>query len=92
MFRTLQDRLPKELALAGLTDMAVAANAKLRLLWIAVGQDDFLRKRNEDFIATLKEKGITHTWKLTEGAHAWPVWRVYLAEFAPLIFQAGGKK
>ena len=69
-----------------------AANAKLRLLWIAVGQDDFLRKRNEDFIATLKEKGITHTWKLTEGAHAWPVWRGYLAEFAPLIFQAGGKK
>ena len=69
-----------------------AANAKLRLLWIAVGQDDFLRKRNEEFVAALKEKGITHTWKLTEGAHAWPVWRGYLAEFAPLIFPADGKK
>jgi len=63
-----------------------AANAKLRLLWIAVGKDDFLRKRNEDFIAALKEKGITHTWELTEGAHSWPVWRGYLAEFAPLLF------
>jgi enterochelin esterase-like enzyme len=69
-----------------------AANAKLRLLWIAVGQEDFLRKRNEDFVASLKEKGITHTWKLTEGAHAWPVWRGYLSEFAPLIFQAAEKK
>jgi enterochelin esterase family protein len=63
-----------------------AANAKLRLLWIAVGKDDFLRKRNEEFIAALKEKGIAHTWELSEGAHAWPVWRGYLAEFAPLLF------
>jgi len=63
-----------------------AANAKLRLLWIAVGKDDFLRKRNEEFIASLKEKGIAHTWELSEGAHAWPVWRGYLAEFAPLLF------
>ena len=36
-----------------------AANAKLKLLWIACGKDDFLLKRNEDFIALLKEKGIT---------------------------------
>jgi enterochelin esterase family protein len=63
-----------------------AANAKLRLLWIAVGKDDFLRQRNEDFVAQLKDKAITHTWQLTEGAHAWPVWRGYLAEFAPLLF------
>ena len=66
-----------------------AANAKLRLLWIAVGKDDFLRKRNEDFIAALKEKAIAHQWQLTEGAHAWPVWRGYLAEFATLIFAEG---
>ena len=63
-----------------------AANAKLRLLWIAVGKDDFLRQRNEDFIAVLKEKGVRHTWELTEGGHSWPVWRRYLAEFAPLLF------
>ena len=63
-----------------------AANAKLRLLWIAVGKDDFLRKRNEEFVAALKEKGVRHEWQLTEGGHAWPVWRGYLAEFAPLIF------
>ncbi len=67
-----------------------AANAKLRLLWIAVGKDDFLRTRNEEFIAALKEKGITHTWELSEGGHSWPVWREYLAQFAPLLF-AGAK-
>ena len=63
-----------------------AANTKLRLLWIAVGQDDFLRQRNEEYEAALKEKGIQHQWHLTEGDHSWPVWRRYLAEFAPLLF------
>ena len=38
-----------------------AANAKLRLLWIAVGKDDFLRQRNEEFVAVLKDKGIHYT-------------------------------
>jgi len=62
------------------------ANAKLRLLWIGVGKDDFLRVRNEEFVAELTEKGIRHEWQLTEGDHSWPVWRRYLAEFAPRLF------
>jgi enterochelin esterase family protein len=74
-----------EVAQSFLSDPA-AANAKLRLLWIAVGKDDFLRKRNEEFVAALDAKAIRHTWQLTEGAHSWPVWRGYLAEFAPLLF------
>jgi enterochelin esterase family protein len=62
------------------------ANAQLRLLWIGVGKDDFLRQRNEEFVALLKEKGLHHEWHLTEGDHSWPVWRRYLAEFTPLLF------
>jgi enterochelin esterase family protein len=64
-----------------------AANAKLKLLWIACGQEDFLRSRNEEFVASLKEKGVRHEWHLTAGNHSWPVWRGYLAEFAPKLFQ-----
>jgi enterochelin esterase family protein len=63
-------------------------NQKLRLLWIGCGQKDFLLKRNEDFIALLKEKNIKHDWHLTEGDHSWPIWRKYLADFLPLVFQA----
>ena len=62
-------------------------NQRLKLLWIAVGQDDFLRERNEQFIATLKSSGIHHEWKLTLGNHSWPVWRDYLTEFLPLLFK-----
>lgn len=62
-------------------------NAKLRLLWIGVGQDDFLRVRNEELIAKLKAAGVKYEWRLSEGGHAWPVWRNYLVEFLPLLFQ-----
>jgi enterochelin esterase family protein len=66
---------------------AAGTNAKLKLLWIGVGKDDFLRVRNEELITKLKEGGIHYDWHLTEGAHSWPVWRGYLAEFLPLLFQ-----
>jgi enterochelin esterase-like enzyme len=77
---------PAEDVAVALND-AKATNKKLKLLWIAIGKDDFLLSRNTPFIETLKGKGITHTYQVTEGAHTWPVWRKYLAEFAPLVFQ-----
>lgn len=64
-----------------------ATNKKLKLLWIACGKDDFLLQRNETFIATLKEKEIRHEWYLTAGNHSWPIWRGYLADFLPRLFQ-----
>jgi enterochelin esterase-like enzyme len=75
----------------GVIDQAIedsaGTNKALRLLWIACGKDDFLLKRNEEFIAKLKDKGVKHEWLLTDGDHSWPVWRRYLADFAPLIFR-----
>ncbi|MCW5976812.1 MAG: esterase [Bryobacteraceae bacterium] len=62
------------------------ANRALRLLWIGCGKDDFLIEINRKFVARLEEKGIRHTWRLTDGDHSWPVWRRYLAELAPLLF------
>ncbi len=62
-------------------------NKNLKLLWIAIGKDDFLLSRNDQFHESLTAKGIRHTYKVTEGNHSWPVWRKYLAEFAPMVFQ-----
>jgi enterochelin esterase family protein len=70
---------------------AQTANAKLKLLWIACGENDFLKSRNEEFVAGLKDKGIKHEWHLTAGDHSWPVWRGYLSEFAPKLFKESGK-
>ncbi len=64
------------------------ANKKLKLLWIGCGKDDFLLKRNEEFIALLDESHIKHDWNLTPGNHSWPIWRDYLAAFVPKLFRA----
>ncbi len=79
--------VPSRETVAGALDQVDATNAKLKLLWIGCGKDDFLLKRNEEFIALLKEKNLRHEWHLTAGNHSWPVWRTYLAEFAPKLFQ-----
>ena len=57
------------------------------VLWIGCGKDDFLLERNQKFTSWLKETGIDHTYKVTEGSHNWRIWRSYLSEFLPLIFQ-----
>lgn len=62
-------------------------NGRLKLLWIACGKDDFLLNRNKAFIELLKQKNIKHEWYLTEGTHSWPVWRGYLADVLPRLFQ-----
>ncbi|NNE90995.1 MAG: esterase, partial [Verrucomicrobiales bacterium] len=62
-------------------------NEQIELLWIACGKTDFLLEENRDFVDRLKKTGIDHQFLLTEGGHSWPVWRQYLAEFAPLLFR-----
>jgi enterochelin esterase family protein len=73
--------------LAKLRDNPAAANQKLKLLWIAIGKDDFLRARNQDFLKALDELKIRHAYQETAGGHAWGVWRGYLADFLPLLFR-----
>ena len=77
---------PTNSVLAGL-DAPDAVNKDLKLFWVACGQKDFLFQNNGKFIALLKDKGIRHEYVVTEGDHSWPVWRRYLAEFAPKLFR-----
>jgi enterochelin esterase family protein len=59
----------------------------LRLLWIACGTEDRLIDGNRKLGEWLKSKDVRHTMIETPGAHTWMVWRRYLADFAPLLFQ-----
>ncbi len=79
--------VPEREAVGAVLDDPEKTNRQLKLFWIACGKDDFLLDENKQMIAVLKETGIKHEWLLTEGGHSWPVWRGYLAEFAPLLFQ-----
>jgi enterochelin esterase-like enzyme len=62
-------------------------NQQLRLLWIGIGSDDFLLAPVQESHATLEKAGIRHVWVESSGAHVWTVWRKYLADFAPKLFQ-----
>ncbi len=64
-----------------------ATNERLNLLWIGCGKQDSLFGRSQKLSESLTAKGIRHTFRDTEGAHTYTVWRQYLGEFAPLLFR-----
>ena len=66
---------------------AAKINRRLRLLWLGIGTDDFLHTPVKQSHETLQNAGIKHVWVESSGAHVWTVWRKYLADFAPRLFQ-----
>jgi enterochelin esterase family protein len=57
------------------------------LYWIAIGKDDFLYKANVDYRALLDKIDMPYVYRESRGGHTWTNWRVYLSEFAPLLFK-----
>ena len=61
--------------------------AGYKLYWVACGSDDFLWEMAQNFDAALTRNGLEHTFRVTSGGHTWANWRIYLNEFAPLLFK-----
>jgi len=61
--------------------------AKLRVFWVACGEQDGLYPANQKLIAWLKEQGMQPSPISTPGMHVWMVWRDNLSNFAPLLFK-----
>jgi enterochelin esterase family protein len=59
----------------------------LKLFWFGTGKDDFLVKTSQATVEMFKKHGFDVVYKETEGTHTWIVWREYLNEFAPQLFQ-----
>jgi enterochelin esterase-like enzyme len=72
---------------AGIAAKPEAANQKLKLLWIGCGKDDGAMANSRALAEFLDKHKIKHTFRESEGAHTWIVWRRYLNEVAPLLFQ-----
>ena len=58
-----------------------------KLYWIGIGKDDFLYQANTEFRQKLDSMGMKYTYMETDGGHIWKNWRIYLAEFLPLLFE-----
>ncbi|MDD3946152.1 MAG: alpha/beta hydrolase-fold protein [Bacteroidales bacterium] len=57
------------------------------LYWIGCGKTDFLYQSVLDLIKLYDEIGFSYIYRESEGGHSWNNWRVYLSEFAPLLFK-----
>lgn len=66
---------------------AFESSFKPQLIWIGCGKDDRLVENAKELSENLKKNGVNHQLVITEGNHSWPVWRKYLAGFAPMLFQ-----
>lgn len=60
----------------------------VQLYWIGVGSSDFLLKNAKTLDEAVKKVGFNSVYRETPGGHTWSNWRIYLSEFAPLLFQA----
>ena len=58
-----------------------------KLYWIAIGTDDFLFQNNVDFRKQLDEKRYPYKYYETGEGHIWKNWRIYLSEFARMLFK-----
>jgi len=64
-------------------------NSKVPVIWISCGDQDTTVQypRIKAWAETLEKNGLHEKFTTYKGAHTWPVWRMSLAEFAPLLFK-----
>ena len=62
-------------------------NDGVALYWIGCGNQDFVQSASNALKAMLDEVGQPYTYRESEGGHVWNCWRLYLSEFAPLLFK-----
>jgi enterochelin esterase-like enzyme len=69
-----------------LTD-AAKINSQIKLLWVSCGTEDTLFESVRQFSNQLSQHKVEHIWKVTGGAHAYPVWQRNLNDVAPMLFE-----
>ncbi|HEV7992383.1 MAG TPA: alpha/beta hydrolase-fold protein [Gemmatimonadaceae bacterium] len=60
---------------------------EFRLVYYAIGKDDFLYRTAAPTRALLDRHKIKHVYHESAGGHTWTNWRDYLADFAPRLFK-----
>ncbi len=71
---------------AALKRGATGAEA-FKLVYYAIGTDDFLYRTVAPTRGVLDKFGIKYTYRESGGGHTWTNWRDYLADFAPKLFR-----
>ena len=65
----------------------MGAGQALGLVLRASGKADTICvEGSKNLDALLTKVGINHTFTFNEGGHTWANWRIYLSEYAPMLF------
>jgi enterochelin esterase-like enzyme len=67
--------------------IAALKNSGYKLYWIGVGKDDFVYQGVIKLRSTLDKQEFKYIYRESTGGHTWANWRIYLSEFAPLLFK-----
>lgn len=70
-----------------ITKLEALKNSGYKLYWIACGKDDFVYKGVVTLRETLDKVGLKYVYRESTGGHTWANWRIYLSEFAPMLFK-----
>src|SRR5688572_10652890 len=62
-------------------------NKELKMLWVSVGNEDFLYNQTAEFLNYLTSKKINYQSLVTGGGHTWMNVKVFFAETAQLLFK-----
>lgn len=57
------------------------------LYWVAIGKDDFLYESVVTLREELDKHDFDYIYRESPGGHTWTNWRIYLSEFAPMLFK-----
>lgn len=58
-----------------------------KLYWIACGETDFLYQANKETMKYMDSINFPYTYRESGEGHIWRNWRIYLSEFAPMLFK-----
>jgi enterochelin esterase-like enzyme len=68
-------------------DIETLKKANPKVYWIACGKDDFLYDSVVNLRNTLDKHNFKYKYLESTGGHTWTNWRIYLSQFAPVLFK-----
>ena len=65
---------------------AAQINSQIKFLWVSCGTEDTLFQSVQQFSGQLSQHKVEHIFRVTGGAHTYPVWQRNLNDVAPMLF------